>query len=113
MDSHGTFGNIDFWYHAGTGLPSVGKNDTATTQDPSVTQLAPGALMMHPGDNAATTTLTAVSRWTAPADGEYDVAATFTGLDSRGVDVVVGIASDGSGPTPDFIEGKVIGRGSS
>ena len=82
--SSGNFTGVDFWFLAGTGLPDVGK-----TPDPG------GRIIMHPGNTAALESFLSVVRWTAPADGLYDLDTVFTGDDSRGPNVNVFVVRNG------------------
>ena len=85
METTGNFSNIDFWYHPGTGLPSIGHNGTGNVQDGSNTSLGPGETMLHPGDNAGLADLAADARWSAPNSGSYEIDANITGVDARGL----------------------------
>jgi hypothetical protein len=97
MPNNGSFSGISFWYLAGTGLPSVGVNQTSDPFNfPGGLPLGPEQGMLHPGDDAALADLSSVVRWTAPTAGSYSIDATFTGLDGRGIDVTAYVLMDGS-----------------
>jgi hypothetical protein len=77
------FTGLKGWFNSGSGLwgqlPVVLKNTTDTPLiggGANEVTVAPGGLLMHPGENSAY----AVLRWTAPSSATADVAVTFTGL---------------------------------
>ena len=59
------------------GHPSVGYNFEATTSCCHTYLLPPGRILLHPGYLGEY----AILRWTAPADGDYQVDVDFAGLD--------------------------------
>src|SRR5581483_1615540 len=77
---------IDVWHRAivppgPAWEPSLYDNGTDRTIAPfGSNPMPPGALSVHPGPKGENS----VVRWTAPLDGSYQVAATFSGLDNVG-----------------------------
>ena len=100
--------NIDFWclwQGFAHGLPSVGKNNTPSAQPSWWPILPSGKGMLHPGNVPEIEDLAAVVRWTAPSSGVYEVDATFTAIDTRGVDVFTYVVADGGLVLDDFVVG--------
>jgi formylglycine-generating enzyme len=80
-------------------LPQVVRNMTSVPisyQQGSIT-LAPGLLMLHPGDNLGDQRDDgyAVLRWTAPVSSELALTAVFTGADSNGTTTDVHVTKNG------------------
>jgi hypothetical protein len=87
-------GGADIWFEprGDPVAPGVFHNGTNGTVNPYGTHpFAPGQLGLHPGpygDNA-------VVRWTAPAFGTFDIAATFSGMDTGGTTTDVAVLRNG------------------
>jgi len=106
--------NIDFWALSGwvelkrffaNGLPSIGKNNTPSAQPFWWPIVPPGKGILHPGNVPEIEDLAAVVRWRAPSSGVYEVDATFTAIDTRGVDVFTYVVADGGLVFDDFVVG--------
>jgi hypothetical protein len=84
----GGFNGAEYWYdpnHVSLGTPSVLYNPTANTIGQGSNLVAGGQVAFHPGSAGEHS----VVRWTAPASGDYAVAALFTGDDATSTDVHV------------------------
>ena len=67
-------------------LPTILANDTGGTYSiGSISNWDPGYLLMHPGAAGALSIL----RFTAPSAGDWNISASFIGLDSTSTDVHV------------------------
>jgi len=67
---------LEVWRTSDDRDPNVTHNGTARPLSGLGITWAPGQLALHPGPKGEYS----VARWTAPADGAYQVAATFTGI---------------------------------
>lgn len=68
---------LDYWMPASAGYPLVAHNATGTSQNVGASTLIPvNGLTQHPANGTGMS----VVRWTCPADGQYSVTATWTGL---------------------------------
>jgi len=81
-DSSGAvFAALDLWHSANGREPWVTHNARSTPlNSPFGFAWAPGQVALHPGPGGEYS----VARWTAPAAGDYNVAATFSGLSTTG-----------------------------
>ena len=70
---------IDFWRNDWHSEPWVGMNPTKETIKALGITWPPGQLAFHPGPNGEYSAV----RWTAPAAGKWDLAATFHGIAER------------------------------
>lgn len=79
------FGGIDFWEgaHSGVGginYPYIGHNGSASSRTFGTGLYASGQMDAHPGPSGEY----AVVRWTAPQNGDFQIAVTFSGQDFDG-----------------------------
>src|SRR5262249_19545731 len=91
------------------GEPDILKNYSTTTQDigQGGPELGPGAFLLHPGLNGEYCVL----RWTAPADGSYQIDAEFQGSDLTGATTDVHVLRNGTALLDGSINGG-LGPGS-
>jgi hypothetical protein len=76
----------------GDGTPVVSHNTNASTFNSGSVSVPAGAAALHPGPGNQLS----VARFTAPAAGTYDLAATFTGYDIVGTSTDVHILHNGT-----------------
>jgi len=97
---------LDVWAdlgHISMGAPSVAHNGTANpiTNGPASITWQPGQLSCHPGRYGENSHVC----WTAPCTGTFDVAATFTLIDTSGGATDVHVLHKGTTLFEEFIGG--------
>ena len=99
-------GGADIWFEprGDPVVPGVFHNGTNGTVNPYGSHpFQPGQLGLHPGPHGDN----AVVRWTAPSFGTYQVAATFSGMDTGGTTSDVAVLRNGG----ELYSGLVNGYG--
>jgi hypothetical protein len=93
----------------GSGVPAVWYNPISLKVNFGTLVLAPGELVLHPGPNNEFGLL----RFSAPIDGTYNIAGSFSGNDNRGASTDVHILANGESIFSGAVNGFGPGSGPS